>query len=133
MADIANYTKAALFEYLPPNWFIYSLPGGLWLFAFQSSIVLLLQFRGPRIFSFLLSASFIGIGLEILQYFHFTDGRFEPVDLWFYALATLVSLLVWRVNMPVTQVDSADSAVPHLQTGLVFAVFSISVYLADIA
>jgi hypothetical protein len=64
-----------------PNWVIYSLPGGIWVF------VLTIIFR--RVYRKRITPQLpidylpmiYAIGLEFLQYLHVTDGTFDKMDL----------------------------------------------------
>tara|TARA_B100001173_G_scaffold154982_1_gene134346 strand:+ start:246 stop:809 length:564 start_codon:yes stop_codon:yes gene_type:complete len=114
-----------------PEWFVYSLPGGLWLLAFQNTITWIKRFEGRWLIPSVLLASCLGIGLEILQSLHLTDGVFDWVDVLFYSLATLLSLSnVWLVKWKWEFYASNESS-PKL-LGLAFVAFAVVIYLADI-
>ena len=70
-----------------PGWFVYSLPGGLWLLAFQNTITWIKRFKGRWLVHLVILASFSGIGLELLQALHLTDGVFDWADVLFYCFA----------------------------------------------
>ena len=114
-----------------PEWFVYSLPGGLWLLAFQNTITWIKRFKGRWLIHSVLLASSLGIGLEILQSVHLTDGVFDWVDVLFYGLATLLSLSnVWLVKWKWEFYASNESS-PKL-VGMAFVAFTVVIYLADI-
>ena len=115
-----------------PEWFVYSLPGGLWLLAFQNTISLLKKFTGKALVPLVLFASLMGIGLEFLQYFNFSDGRFDIVDLSFYIGATLLALgNVWLVKNKWELYAEGETSSSAL-VGVVFVAFTFMIYLADI-
>lgn len=114
-----------------PEWFVYSLPGGLWLLAFQNILTWANKFKGKRLVFFVFSALLIGVGLEVAQAFHFTDGRFDWIDLLFYVGATVVAFSnVWLVQKK-WQLYT-ESAVSSRLMGGVFVLFTVIIYLADI-
>jgi hypothetical protein len=69
------------FEFPLQDWIVYSLPGGIWVFVLS----IILQNNHIRIFNQRIPLEYLpivyGIGLEILQFFHWTDGTFDWVDL----------------------------------------------------
>ena len=114
-----------------PEWFVYSLPGGLWLLSFQNTIIWIKRFKGRWLIHLVLLASFSGIGLELLQALHITDGVFDWVDVLFYSFATLISISnIWLVKWK-WQFYVKNQSSPKL-LGLTFVVFSVLIYLADI-
>ena len=115
-----------------PEWFVYSLPGGLWLLSFQNTITWIKRFRGRWLIHSVLLASISGIGLELLQVLNFTDGVFDWIDVLFYCFATLLSLSnVWLVKWQWEFYVKNESS-PKL-LGLAFFAFTVLIYLADIA
>jgi hypothetical protein len=76
--------KQRIQELLPmPSWFIYSVPGGIWVYVTsvisskfeKTSVVMNISiFSVPTIYA---------AGLEFCQLFHLTDGTFDWVDLLF--------------------------------------------------
>ena len=114
-----------------PEWFVYSLPGGLWLLSFQNTITWIKRFRGRWLIHSVLLASLSGIGLELLQVLNVTDGVFDWVDVLFYCFATLLSLSnVWLVKWKWEFYVKNESS-PKL-LGLAFVAFTVLIYLADI-
>jgi hypothetical protein len=84
MISLAAYTslKAHIVKGLPlNNIVIYSLPEGLWVFCItltsKSYFIRLNNWRVDCVFIPLISC----IGLEILQLFHITNGRFDFMDI----------------------------------------------------
>ncbi len=114
-----------------PEWFIYSLPGGLWLLSFQNSITWFNNFSGRKLFLSIIFSLSVGVGLEVFQFLNITDGRFDWVDIAFYLGATLISLSnVWLVRKK-WEIYSSES-ISKLHFRITLAVFTVMIYLADI-
>lgn len=75
-------------DYNISNWVIYNLPGALWIFSFQ---VIFISKKEKGIL-FCLIPIFGAMSIEVLQYFNFTDGTFDVLDIIFY-------LLSWTIYM----------------------------------
>tara|TARA_B110000211_G_C14004555_1_gene520169 strand:+ start:191 stop:709 length:519 start_codon:yes stop_codon:yes gene_type:complete len=114
-----------------PSWVIYSLPGGLWLLAFQNTIALLKQFSIKHLLIPVLFAYGIGVGLEFLQYIHVTDGRFDWLDVLFYTIATITSLsTIFLINNKWE--FYAEEKTSMKLSGFFYLFFVVIIYLADI-
>ena len=114
-----------------PEWFVYSLPGALWLLAFQNTLTWIKGFKGRRLIHLVLLASFTGVGLELLQAFHWTDGRFDWIDIIFYSIATLLSLSnIWLIRKR-WEIYPSSKTSPRI-IGFAFVAFTVMIYLADI-
>lgn len=73
-----------------PNWVIYNLPEALWTFCITiCSAVIKIHFLGKKISLIFLPLIFV-IGLEMLQYLHFTNGVF---DIWDIILGVIAWML----------------------------------------
>lgn len=114
-----------------PNWFVFSLPGGLWLLSFQNAISYLNGWQKKTTFLLILFASLFGIGLEVLQWFEITDGRFDFIDIAFYFGATLLSLFNYYLIINKWELYVPEKKSPNLVKG-VFFMFIVIIYLADI-
>jgi hypothetical protein len=79
-------------ELLPlPNWVIYSLPGGIWVYV---TTIIAKKYDGSEnkfIKGITLIPSIYAVGLEFLQLFHFTDGTFDWVDLLIIFMASIAA------------------------------------------
>lgn len=94
--DILWYFRESARGLNLPNWLIYNLPDGLWQFALCNGIILIWKKdRGNLIVAFIMSSS-LGLTLEIFQYFQIISGTFDIVDIFFYLLGALLSLLTFR-------------------------------------
>lgn len=114
-----------------PSWVVYSLPGGLWLLAFQNTICLLKQFEFKKILIPVLVAFSIGSGLEIIQKLNITDGRFDWLDIILYSIATIVSLLTAYLVQHKWEFYTDEKTSPKL-IGFFYLFFVAIIYLADI-
>ena len=118
-----------------PDWYIYNLPGGLWVFAFANFCFLLLNRDTKKYYKTILFL-LLGIvtSLEILQMFKLTDGRFDTMDIIFYLIASFSSLLIGTVRIqklkyqPIFRSDKK----PFYALGFTICVFFASIYLADV-
>ena len=81
-------------EYLP-DWFLYSLPDGLWMFSY-SCIVLVIWKRKITKHSllWLVSLPVISIFCEILQYYHYINGTFDVIDIILFIFGALLPILI---------------------------------------
>ena len=77
-----------------PDWFLYSLPDGLWMFSY-SCVVLIIWKREITKYSllWLLSLPMISIFCEILQYYYI-NGTFDVIDIIFYIFGALLPILI---------------------------------------
>ncbi|RYY71716.1 MAG: hypothetical protein EOO13_02140 [Chitinophagaceae bacterium] len=91
--SLRNYLawKQSIRDNLPlSNWMIYSLPEALWVFAVSlASKFLFIKVGRWRLDLFYCPLLF-SIGLELLQLFGLTPGRFDALDI-------ILSLLAWLV------------------------------------
>jgi hypothetical protein len=131
LKDILISLRSSLNLSLIPSWIVYSLPGGLWLLAFQNTISLLKQFSFRRLIIPVLSALSIGIGLELLQFLNVTDGRFDWVDIIFYILATITTLFtVVLINNKFEFYTEEKTSIK--MSGFIYLFFIVIIYLADV-
>ena len=82
-----------------PNWIIFSLPDGIWIYVLTSTIFVV---WAQKIHLFWLSVPiFLGIGLEIFQLYNLVPGTFDSIDLMFllsgYAIALFLGIK-WRAK-----------------------------------
>jgi len=81
--DIRQYTMP--FKNYFPDWFLYSLPDGLWIFSYTSLILLLSNniIKFKNIFWILIIFIYV-ISIEFLQLFGLYNGTFDIFDILFY-------------------------------------------------
>ena len=90
--DTYSVLKERVIRFLPlNNYVIYSLPEGLWIFCITVTskpyYIKLMSWRINCVFIPLVYC----IGLEICQLLHFTNGRFDVMDI-------LISALFWLIG-----------------------------------
>ena len=79
-----------------PNWFLYSLPAGLWLFSYLSILLVVWNNKiSKHNIHWLLLVPTIAIVSEIGQLFGIVPGTFDIFDLTFYLGATILPLLIF--------------------------------------
>ncbi len=86
---VPHYSLAL--EYNISNWVIYNLPGALWVFSFQA---LFINKKGKGILFCLIPLSG-ALAIEILQYYNFTDGTFDIMDIIFYIISWMIFMTFW--------------------------------------
>jgi|SRR5687767_5744814 len=80
-----------------PDWIIYSLPDGLWMFGLVTIILLLWDFRlNKHSMLWIFLATCTGIFFEVFQALGFVRGSFDWTDLLFIVLAAVIPLLFAR-------------------------------------
>jgi hypothetical protein len=81
-----------------PNWFLFSLPDGLWVFSYVSFILYIWnnKLNSQNIF-WILFIPFIAIVLEFGQYFKIISGTFDLNDLIFYSLGTVLPIFIFNL------------------------------------
>lgn len=91
----------ALLNSNPPDWFKYSLPDGLWLYALLSAIIFIWKRKFSRqLFRWLLLAISLSFFSEVLQAYKVIPGTFDPNDLIAYSIATIFSFLNFKPIKP---------------------------------
>jgi hypothetical protein len=88
-------------SYIPyfPNWFIYSLPNGLWAFSYTAIIVTLWSKRTESIKYFWFSTiPIICMGYEAMQYMGVIRGAFCFTDLSFCFLGMILGLTIYKTR-----------------------------------
>jgi hypothetical protein len=87
----------ALLTSSPPDWFKYSLPDGLWLYALLSAIIFIWKEKfSTQLFRWLLLAISLSFFSEVLQAYNIIQGTFDLNDLFAYSLATILCLLNFK-------------------------------------
>ncbi len=92
-----------------PAWLVYSLPDGLWLFSYVCLMLYLWRKSLTRIgliWVFLLPV--LAICHELAQLTNLMIGTFDPIDLLFYGLATILPFVFFKktFNLVKTTQDS---------------------------
>jgi len=86
-------------EYLP-NWFLFSLPDGLWIFSYTSLVLYIWKnkLKKENIF-WVLIVPFISIFSEIGQIFNIIPGTFDLIDLIFYLMGFLLPFFIYEIKI----------------------------------
>lgn len=88
-----------LVEYFP-NWFLFSLPDGLWIFSYISLIFLIWDANLNQKTVFWASViPCIAIISEFGQLFNWVHGTFDILDLSFYFLGTITPFLIFGQDL----------------------------------
>ncbi len=76
-----------------PEWIIYSLPDGLWVYSFSSSFIIIWYGNFDTAKPWLLFPLLLGAFAEVLQYFNILPGTFDLIDFFFCIIASILSIL----------------------------------------
>jgi hypothetical protein len=90
--SIRFYTNSTV--YLFPNWFLYSLPDFMWVYA-GTSYFLSIWSNAKNLSSlFWINICLIlAVGAEILQSYNLIEGTFDQIDIIMYFFAYLLSII----------------------------------------
>ena len=105
-----NYLRDFLYPYkaVLPNWFLYSLPDGLWLYSFVFFLSFLWENEKPILrIGWSLIGPVIAIGSEFGQIIKIFPGTYSSIDLLFYftfgylafSIAQNKRILLWSIKM----------------------------------
>jgi hypothetical protein len=86
-------TPVTTLQHVLPDWMVYNLPAGLWLFAFLY-LLHLLQSQ----WYYFASAICFAFGAELLQATAYAGGTFDAGDLLAYSVAGAVFFLLQKIN-----------------------------------
>ena len=82
-----------------PNWFLYSLPDGIWLFSYLSILLLIWDNKiSKHNIHWVLLIPSIAIFSEIGQLFEIVSGTFDITDLVFYLAGTILPILIFTTK-----------------------------------
>jgi hypothetical protein len=84
---------------LIPDWIIYSLPDGLWIYALSMSLFFIWGNDYLKTSIWLVIALLLAPSLEIMQYFHFLPGTFDWRDLIIYIIASFSGVLIIKLKL----------------------------------
>jgi len=95
-----------------PDWFLYSLPDGIWVYA--TTMWMLVIWRGATPWPWLSIAVLLAVGAEFGQAVGCVPGTYQHLDILFYLGAFLLALLQVRsFNETSLPVDRGDSCYGH--------------------
>lgn len=75
-----------------PDWCLYSLPDGLWVYAFASTLIFIWKDDQRKLFLFLTIPLLLGPGVELLQLIELFKGTFDVMDLIITSMAFMLSI-----------------------------------------
>ena len=86
-----------------PNWLLFSVPDGLWIFSYSCLIWRIWDFKLSRgnIFWFALLPS-LALGSEVMQLFRVISGTFDCVDMLVYIIGFLVPLFIFNIDIKIS-------------------------------
>ena len=87
-------TNLSELKYYLPNWTYYSLPDGLWVYAFTSALLIYWNNETQKVKFWLLIPFTTGILVEIFQGLKLFPGTFDILDLTFSTLGLLLSKII---------------------------------------
>jgi len=101
---VSNLSLTSLSYYTDPiktklyDWVIYSLPDGLWVYSFTSSIMLMKLDSKVRIYIIHMPL-LLAVTFEMFQLLDMYKGTFDPIDLLFFVLFFLLSVTFLNPNI----------------------------------
>ncbi len=116
---------------LNPGYIVkYNLPSALWLFAFQS--LMIIQWGGKinrTNIGWVSVPLIIALGSELIQLAGITDGTFDPLDVMLYVIAAAVSVTVVHTSFNLR----LRSGIPynHITSLATVLMFTLIIGLAD--
>lgn len=80
-----------------PEWFIYSLPDGIWIFSYVTMILLIWNYRiNKESFFWILVVPIIAVMSEFLQLYNVVSGTFDYLDIIFYLVGGVIPFFICR-------------------------------------
>ena len=96
--NIRNFTF--IYSNNLPNFILYSLPDGLWLFSYVSLVLYLWknELKSENLF-WVFSIPLISIISELGQIFKIITGTFDIIDLLMYVLGTILPFIIYKKSI----------------------------------
>lgn len=83
-----------------PDWFVFSLPDGLWIFSYISLTLLIWgNDINKRNLFWVFLIPFIAISSELGQLFNIVPGTFDAIDLTFYITGAISPFILFTNNL----------------------------------
>jgi hypothetical protein len=97
---LTNAIRSFFLPYKPflYEWFYYSLPDGIWIFSFTTTLIIYWDFCFEKVKIWLLIPFFLGIIFEILQSFYAIFGTFDVFDLLCSIVGFLLSFIFLKIK-----------------------------------
>jgi len=99
LSNIANELRNYTAEYLDeiPNWILFSLPDGLWVFSYVSLLLLVWQNSlSENSLFWILIIPFLALGSEGGQLIGVIPGTFDGYDLLFYSIGMIAPFVIYK-------------------------------------
>ncbi len=130
LLSLENYAtlKAFVIQSLPlPDWMIYSLPEGLWVFCVTyTSIPFYIQQKNWRLNCSVVPLIYC-ISLEVFQLFHLINGRFDYMDILLSVLFWLLAIFAFKDKL------NKQNMLTPLNSNKLFCLFTYGiVYLSHV-
>ena len=98
--------KSFIWNNYLPKWVIFSLPGGLWMFACTSLILIVWKNElNKQSLFWLFIMPFLSILSEFTQLFHLINGTFDIIDITIYLIGFLLPIIIFS-NFNKTKITS---------------------------
>lgn len=83
-------------KYLP-EWFIYSLPDGLWVFSYVSGLMLVWDNHiNKSNFFWIILIPFLSLSSEFVQFYNLIPGTFDLMDMTFYLIGAVLPIIIFK-------------------------------------
>ena len=83
-------------KYLP-EWFIYSLPDGLWVFSYVSGLMLVWDNHiNKSNFFWIILIPFLSLSSESFQFYNLIPGTFDLMDMTFYLIGAVLPIIIFK-------------------------------------
>ena len=80
-----------------PNWVLYSLPDGLWIYSYTSCMLIIWRYKiMNNNLLWIFGLPTIALLSEIAQYFNILQGVFDPIDVLCYTLGISLALVIQK-------------------------------------
>jgi hypothetical protein len=86
-----------------PNWVLFSLPDGLWVYSFSSAIIIIWNDNRKVLILLLTFPLIFGPAVELLQFFKLFKGTFDIIDLTLTIVAFIISV---NINLKSNQYEN---------------------------
>ena len=96
---VNNDLRKKSINYMPkiPDWFIFSLPDGIWIFSYILVMISIWNFTlNKKSIFWMTIIPLVAIFSEIFQIFDFIPGTFDFVDLSFYILGFILPFIIFK-------------------------------------
>ena len=96
---VNNDLRKKSINYMPkiPDWFIFSLPDGIWIFSYVLVMISIWNFTlNKKSIFWMTIIPLVAIFSEIFQIFVFIPGTFDFVDLSFYILGFILPFIIFK-------------------------------------